>query len=204
MRLYRRFALRGFFVSTLALLVIGAASLGAQSRVVAVVAAENFYGDIARQIGGDRVSVTSIMSDPNIDPHEYESSVDDARALASADLVIENGGGYDDWMDKLLSASPRASRQRDHGLRHRAEEAAGQRARLVRRGQRRGDRGRHYPEPFQSAPAERGRVLEERPGVPQVPGAHQGQDRPDRRALVRHARWPYRDDLSLPDRRRWA
>jgi len=111
MRLYRGFALRGFFVPALALLLIGAAALGAQSRVVAVVAAENFYGDIARQIGGDQVSVTSIMSDPNIDPHEYESSVDDARALASADLVIENGGGYDDWMDKLLSASPRASRQ---------------------------------------------------------------------------------------------
>ena len=88
-----------------------AAALDAQSpRVVNVVAAENFYGDIARQIGGDRVAVRSIMSDPNIDPHEYESSVDDAKALARADLVIENGGGYDDWMDKLLSASPRASR----------------------------------------------------------------------------------------------
>jgi zinc/manganese transport system substrate-binding protein len=88
-----------------------AAALDAQSpRVVTVVAAENFYGDIARQIGGNRVAVTSIMSDPNIDPHEYESSVADGKALASADLVIENGGGYDDWMDKLLSASPRASR----------------------------------------------------------------------------------------------
>jgi len=91
--------------------LFGAAVLNAQTtRVVNVVAAENFYGDMARQIGGDRVSVTSIMSDPNVDPHEYESSVDDAKALASADLVIENGGGYDDWMDKLLSASPSTSR----------------------------------------------------------------------------------------------
>ena len=102
---------RGLLVFVIALLVSGAACLGAQSRSITVVAAENFYGDMVRQIGADRVSVTSIMSDPNIDPHEYESNVDDARALASADLVIENGGGYDDWMDKLLSASPRASRQ---------------------------------------------------------------------------------------------
>ena len=80
------------------------------SRVLAVVAAENFYGNIVQQIGGDLVNVTSVMSDPNVDPHEYESNVEDAKAIADADLVIENSGGYDDWMDKLLSASPRASR----------------------------------------------------------------------------------------------
>jgi zinc/manganese transport system substrate-binding protein len=75
-----------------------------------VVAAENFYGSIVAQIGGEKVSVTSILSDPNVDPHEYESSVEDARALAAADLVVENGGGYDDWMEKLLSASPSSKR----------------------------------------------------------------------------------------------
>jgi len=113
MRSIRNSRPRSLFIFdlALALLLMGAAFVGAQSRTINVVAAENFYGDIAAQIGGDRVSVTSIMSDPNIDPHEYESSVDDARALASADVVIENGGGYDDWIDKLLSASPRASRQ---------------------------------------------------------------------------------------------
>jgi zinc/manganese transport system substrate-binding protein len=106
------FSRGSYAVPILALtLLFGAVVLDAQStRMVKVVAAENFYGDIVRQIGGDRVSVTSIMSDPNIDPHEYESSVDDAKALASADVVIENGGGYDDWMDKLLSASPNPSR----------------------------------------------------------------------------------------------
>ena len=77
---------------------------------VKIVAAENFYGNIAEQIGGDRVAVMSILSDPNVDPHEYESNVDDAKAIADADLLIENGGGYDDWMDKLLSASPNAKR----------------------------------------------------------------------------------------------
>ena len=78
--------------------------------MINVVAAENFYGDIVQQIGGDKVTVTSVMSDPNVDPHEYESNVEDAKAIAAADLVIENGGGYDDWMDKLLSASPSGSR----------------------------------------------------------------------------------------------
>jgi zinc/manganese transport system substrate-binding protein len=86
------------------------AATGAPVRKVAIVAAENFYGNIAGQIGGDRVAVTSILSDPNVDPHEYESSVDDAKAVAEADLAIENGGGYDDWMDKLLSASPSGKR----------------------------------------------------------------------------------------------
>jgi len=71
-----------------------------------VVAAENFYGDIVKQLGGSHVAVTSILSDPNVDPHEYESNIQDAKAISAAQLVIENSGGYDDWMDKLLSASP--------------------------------------------------------------------------------------------------
>ena len=80
-------------------------------QTIKVVAAENFYGDVAKQLGGDRVSVTSILSDPNADPHEYESSVPDAVAVSQADIVVENGLEYDTWMDKLLSASPNSSRQ---------------------------------------------------------------------------------------------
>ncbi len=87
-----------------------AAGAPAPAKVINVVAAENFYGNIAGQLGGERVHVTSILSDPNVDPHEYESSVNDAKAAATADLVIENGGGYDDWMDKLLSGSPSGRR----------------------------------------------------------------------------------------------
>lgn len=83
---------------------------GAAAVTINVVAAENFYGNIVTQLGGDRVKVTSILSDPNVDPHEYESSVEDATAIATADLVVENGGGYDDWMDKLLSAGTSAKR----------------------------------------------------------------------------------------------
>ena len=82
------------------------ASVGA----IKIVAAEDFYGDIARQLGGDKVSVTSILSDPNVDPHEYESSVQDGVAITNADIVIENGLEYDTWMDKLLAASPNAGR----------------------------------------------------------------------------------------------
>jgi len=77
---------------------------------VGIVAAENFYGDIASQIAGSYATVRSILADPNIDPHEYESNVNDAKSIAIANLVIENGGGYDSWMDKLLAASPEPNR----------------------------------------------------------------------------------------------
>jgi len=97
------------YVLVVGLLLAVASSATATPRI-SVVAAENFYGDIVGQIGGDKVSVVSVMSDPNVDPHEYESNVEDAKAIANASLVIANGGGYDDWMDKLLSASPNASR----------------------------------------------------------------------------------------------
>lgn len=82
----------------------------APPRLVRIVAAENFYGDVATQIGGDRVSVVSILKDPNVDPHEYESNVDDAKAVADAGVVIKNGLGYDAFVDRLLAASPRPQR----------------------------------------------------------------------------------------------
>ncbi len=82
----------------------------ASSTGINVVAAENFYGDIVNQLGGSHVSVTSILSDPNADPHEYESNVQTAITVSKAQLVIKNGGGYDSWMDRLLSASPNSNR----------------------------------------------------------------------------------------------
>jgi zinc/manganese transport system substrate-binding protein len=78
---------------------------------VNVVAVENFYGDIAQQLGGSSVNVTSIINDPNTDPHEYESSTANAKAVANAKLVIENGAGYDSFVDKLLAASPNNGRK---------------------------------------------------------------------------------------------
>jgi zinc/manganese transport system substrate-binding protein len=82
----------------------GSSSTTGSSKVINVVAAENFYGSIAKQLGGSHVSVTSILSNPNVDPHEYESNVQTGVTVNKADLVIENSGGYDDWMDKLLSS----------------------------------------------------------------------------------------------------
>jgi zinc/manganese transport system substrate-binding protein len=80
------------------------------STAINVVAAENFYGDIVKQLGGNHVSVTSILSDPNIDPHQYESNAQTAIQVSKAQLVIENSGGYDGWMDKILSGSPNSNR----------------------------------------------------------------------------------------------
>ena len=75
-----------------------------------VVAAENFYGDIARQIGGDRVEVASILSNPDQDPHLFETTPTIVRQIAAARIVILNGADYDAWMDKLLKAAPRVGR----------------------------------------------------------------------------------------------
>jgi zinc/manganese transport system substrate-binding protein len=88
----------------------GGSTPAASSKVLNVVAAENFYGNVTMQLGGSHVNVTSILSDPNVDPHEYTSNAQTAAKIAQADLVIENGLGYDDWMDKLLSGSPNPNR----------------------------------------------------------------------------------------------
>jgi zinc/manganese transport system substrate-binding protein len=85
-------------------LVIAAST--AAAAPIKVVAAENFYGDIARQIGGPQVAVTSVLTNPDQDPHEFEASPSTARAFADAALVIVNGAGYDAWAAKLLAASP--------------------------------------------------------------------------------------------------
>jgi zinc/manganese transport system substrate-binding protein len=76
-----------------------------------IVAAENFYGDVVGQIAGDHVSITSIISDPNADPHEYESSTRDMASIGRARLVIINGLGYDGFMAKLIKAAPNPQRE---------------------------------------------------------------------------------------------
>ena len=87
-----------------------AAPAFAQAATVNVVAAENFYGDVATQIGGSHVAVTSILSNPDQDPHLFEASPKTARALQHAQVVIYNGADYDPWMGKLLDASKQAKR----------------------------------------------------------------------------------------------
>src|SRR5438552_13886465 len=78
----------------------------APNGALQVVAAENFWGSIASQLGGDRVHVTSVITSPATDPHDYEPTAADARTLAGAKFVIVNGIGYDPWADKLLAANP--------------------------------------------------------------------------------------------------
>ncbi len=79
-------------------------SSGTSSGTIRVVAAENFWGSLVSQLGGSHVQVLSIVSDPNADPHEYESNVVDARAIATADYIIINGAGYDSWAQDLIDA----------------------------------------------------------------------------------------------------
>ena len=84
----------------------GSSSAGSTKSggVVQVVAAENFWGSIASQIGGVHAHVVSIITNPDTDPHDYEPTAADARTLAGAELVVENGIGYDPWVQKFLAA----------------------------------------------------------------------------------------------------
>ncbi|MCB8880717.1 zinc ABC transporter substrate-binding protein [Acidisoma cellulosilytica] len=92
------------------------ATLGlvAQARAAAAIQAvgvENEYADVIGQIGGTYVHVTTIMSDPNTDPHSFEVSPRIAASIAGADLIVENGIGYDSWADKMIAAAPKVGRQ---------------------------------------------------------------------------------------------
>src|SRR5689334_10152185 len=75
------------------------------STQVQVVAGENFWGSLVSQLGGAHTQVLSIVSDPNADPHDYESNAANARAIANAKLVVVNGAGYDDWALRLIAAN---------------------------------------------------------------------------------------------------
>jgi len=81
------------------------------SGKVQVVAVENFWGSIAAQVGGEHASVTSIISNPDADPHDYDPTPQDARTIAQANYVIVNGVGYDGWAIKLLAANPVSGRR---------------------------------------------------------------------------------------------
>jgi zinc/manganese transport system substrate-binding protein len=77
---------------------------------IEVVAAENFYGSVAQEIGGDRVLVTSILNNPDQDPHLFEVSPAIIRQIAAAQIVIYNGADYDPWIDKLLKVTAKPGR----------------------------------------------------------------------------------------------
>jgi zinc/manganese transport system substrate-binding protein len=95
----------------LAAVLVCTLSAPAFADPVKVVAAENFYGDMASQIGGANVAVTSILASPDDDPHLFEASPATAKALSDAKIVIANGVDYDPWMEKLLGASKAPGRK---------------------------------------------------------------------------------------------
>lgn len=104
-------------LAAMLLVVVSAVVIGTESlkhnnsNKIKVVAAEDFWGSLVSQIGGNRVQVKSIVTDPNADPHEYETNTADARAISEANYVVLNGAGYDSWGDKVIAASPNPNRR---------------------------------------------------------------------------------------------
>jgi len=98
---------RGLFVA--GWVALPQALPAALAEPIKIVAAESVYGDVVQQVGGTGVAVTSILTHPNQDPHEFEASASTARALAEARLVVYNGADYDPWVAVLLSGSRRAA-----------------------------------------------------------------------------------------------
>ena len=82
-------------------------STGAKLPVAATI---NAWGSIATQLGGDRIQETSIITNPDTDPHDYEPAASDGRTIADAKVVVVNGIGYDSWADKLIASNPNADR----------------------------------------------------------------------------------------------
>jgi zinc/manganese transport system substrate-binding protein len=97
-------------VAVTAVLVLGGCSTGssggASGGPLRIVVAENFWGSIVEQLAGSDADVTSIIANPDADPHDYEPTAEDARTVASAQYVVVNGIGYDPWVQKLLDANP--------------------------------------------------------------------------------------------------
>jgi zinc/manganese transport system substrate-binding protein len=104
--------MRHLSLCMVAALVLGMpAAAQPASPNINIVAAENFYGDVARQVAGPTATVTSVLSNPDQDPHLFEASPSVARSLSLAAIVVSNGADYDPWMAKLLSASNPANRK---------------------------------------------------------------------------------------------
>jgi len=100
----------GALLAALALAGCGRTGPQAGHGRLVVVAAENFWGSLARQLAGDKATVVSVIANPATDPHDYQPTAADGRAIAVSSLAIVNGLGYDDWAGQLLGASPSGSR----------------------------------------------------------------------------------------------
>ncbi|HET9410593.1 MAG TPA: zinc ABC transporter substrate-binding protein [Candidatus Dormibacteraeota bacterium] len=107
--------MRSIWVGVAVIVALSGCGLSSTSQAsggrVEVVAAENFWGSVAAQVGGDRVDVTSIIANPATDPHDYDPTANDARLIAGAGYFIVNGAGYDPWASKLAAANPVSGRR---------------------------------------------------------------------------------------------
>jgi zinc/manganese transport system substrate-binding protein len=98
-------------VATAGMIVASALGAMADDAKIRLLAAENFYGDVARRVGGDRIAVVSILNNRDQDPHLFETTPGVVRKIANARIVIFNGADYDPWMQRLLDAVPRSGRK---------------------------------------------------------------------------------------------
>lgn len=107
---WRRCLISGL-ATLLAATAAGCSSRTATHDGVRAIGVENQYADVISQIAGPYAHVTAIEKSPSTDPHEYEASPAIAREIAGADLIVENGLGYDSWVEKIIAASPRPRRR---------------------------------------------------------------------------------------------
>ena len=98
-------------VSALVLALAACGGGGAKNSALPVVASTNVYGDLLRQIGGAHLAVKSILANPNVDPHLFEPGTANGLAVSKASVVVQNGLGYDAFMDKLEDAAPSSKRR---------------------------------------------------------------------------------------------
>ncbi|TKI03168.1 metal ABC transporter solute-binding protein, Zn/Mn family [Martelella alba] len=101
------------FCTLLTVFTYGVGSLPAiaADKIINAVGVENEYADVISQIGGQYVHVATLISDPNTDPHTFEANPKIAQQIAASDIIVENGIGYDDWADKIISAAPKSNRK---------------------------------------------------------------------------------------------
>src|SRR5580700_1318695 len=107
----RNFIAAGAVAAGIALAPATVAAGAGSAPPIHAIGAENEYGNVIAQIGGNQVSVTSILDNPNTDPHTFESSPQVAQQVSGAQLIIQNGVGYDGFMNKIESASPSSNRK---------------------------------------------------------------------------------------------
>ncbi len=152
-----------------------------------VLAAENFYGDVAQQLAGPHASVASVLSNPDQDPHLFEASPSVAREVATARIVVVNGADYDPWAEKLLAAAKPANRTDDRRRRSRRQGGGRQSPSLVRSGHDAGLCPCALGGTRVCRSAQQGRLRPAPDAIPRFAQAASGEDRGDEGQIRGHA-----------------